>query len=71
MRRHPVDPLSAALGIVAVVLGLLVATDRLDELGSDTGAWITAAVLVVGLGLLPWSRRRNRNSRTDDTAPEV
>jgi MYXO-CTERM domain-containing protein len=71
VRRHPVDPLSAALGIIAVVLGVLVATDQLDELGSDTGAWITAAVLLVGLGLLPWSRRRNRGAPADDTAPEV
>ena len=69
MRRHPVDPLSAALGIVAVVLGVLVATDQLDELGSDTGAWITAAVLLVGLGLLPGSRRRMRSAPADDTAP--
>lgn len=71
MRRHPVEPLSAALGIIAVVLGVLVATARLDELGYATGGWITAAVLLVGLGLLPWSRRRSRSASVDDTPPGV
>lgn len=65
MRRHPFDPLSAALGILAIALGVLVATAELDELGSDAGAWIAAGVLVAGLGMVPWSRRR-----TDRTTPE-
>jgi len=71
VRRHPLDPLSAALGVIAVVLGVLVATDQLDELGSDTGAWIAGAVMLVGLGLLPWSWRRNRSASADDTPSEV
>jgi hypothetical protein len=61
MRRHVFDPLSAALGILAVALGVFVASGEIDELGSDSGAWIIAGVLVVGLGLLPWSRWRSRN----------
>ena len=60
---------AAALGIIAVVLGVLVASGRLDELGSATGAWITGAVLLAGLGLLPWSRRRDRRAPTDGGDP--
>ena len=66
MRRHVFDPLSAALGVLAVALGVLVASAQLDELGSDAGAWIIAGVLVVGLGLLPWSRWRARSDPADE-----
>jgi hypothetical protein len=69
MRRHTFDPLSAALGIIAVVLGVLVASGRLDELGSATGAWVTGGVLLAGLGVLPWSRRRDRRAPTDGGDP--
>ena len=57
MRRHRFDPLSAALGVIAVALGLLVAAAEIDSLGADAGIWLAAGVLVVGLGLIPWTRR--------------
>jgi hypothetical protein len=66
MRRHVIDPLSAALGILAVALGILVASGELDELGSDTAAWIIAGALIVGLGLVPWSRWRARHDTVSD-----
>jgi hypothetical protein len=69
MRRHPIDPLSAALGILAVALGVLVACTELDELGSDSVAWIIAGVLLVGLGLVPWPRWRRKSTSGDRPAP--
>lgn len=57
MHRHPFDPLAAALGIVAIALGVLVATADIDDLGADAGIWLAIGVLVVGLGLIPWTRR--------------
>jgi hypothetical protein len=69
MRRHVFDPLSAALGILAVALGVLVASAQLDELGADTGAWIIAGALLVGLAVFPWSRLRpRRDTANDETA---
>lgn len=68
MRRHSFDPLSAALGILAVAIGVLVAAAEIDGLGSDAGAWIAAGVLVVGLGLIPWSWRRSTSEPPDDEA---
>lgn len=71
MRRHSFDPVSAALGILAVAIGILVASTGIDDLGDDTGAWIAAGVLVVGLALIPWSRWRPRRSGPpdEDAAP--
>ncbi len=60
MRRHPLDPLSAALGILAVAVGLFVVTGETDSLGGDAGvdrrgccssAWASSR------GLLAPSRR--------------
>ena len=66
MQRHRFDPLSAALGILAIAIGVLVATAQFDELGSDAGAWVVAGILLVGLGFVPWSRWRNRATPADE-----
>ena len=75
--RHPVDTLSAALGVVTVGAGVLVMTDAFDGIDSDGGWWFAVGALVVGIGLIPWSRalatepsagrraRRSRRSRGD------
>ncbi len=57
MQRHPIDPVSAALGVLAVVVGLLVATRSLGGLDAG-GWWLAAAAAVVGVALLPWNARR-------------
>ena len=62
MARHPFDFLSAALGVVAVGLGVLVSTASIDRVDTDLGWWFALAALVLGLGLIPWNRRRS----TDD-----
>jgi hypothetical protein len=56
MRSHAFDPLSAALGLIAVAIGAVVAFDGTDSV--DTGWWLALGALVLGLGLVPWTRPR-------------
>ena len=56
MRSHPFDPVSAALGLVAGAIGALVALGGTDSI--DTGWWLALGALVLGLGLVPWTRGR-------------
>jgi hypothetical protein len=56
--RHPIDTVSAALGVVAVSAGVLVMTDALDRIDSESGWWFAVAALIVGIGLIPWNRTR-------------
>ena len=58
MNRHPFEPLSAALGIIAIAIGLAVMTDSTDDIASNGGAWLAIAALVLGLGLIPRAQRR-------------
>jgi hypothetical protein len=55
MRPHSFDPVSAALGLIAVTIGALVAFDGTDSI--DTGWWLALGALVLGIGLVPWTRR--------------
>ena len=57
MRPHSFDPVSAALGLVAGAIGALVALDGTGSI--DTGWWLALGALVLGLGLVPWTRGRD------------
>ncbi len=56
MTRHQFDPMSAALGALAVGLGIIVMLG--DPVRASSWWAVAAAVLVLGVGMLPWSRRR-------------
>lgn len=58
MNRHPFDALSAALGAIAIVLGALVITGHFDRADDQLGAWVAVLALVLGLGMIPWTRRQ-------------
>ena len=58
MTPHRFDPISAVLGIVAIVAGILVMLGDTDPFSSDLGPWIAVGVLSIGIALLPWGRRR-------------
>ena len=58
MQRHPIDPVSGALGVLAGVLGILVATRSFGGFGTAGGWWLAAAAAVVGVALVPWNARR-------------
>lgn len=67
MTAHRFDPLSAVLGIVAVITGVLVILGSTDPLSTNLGPWLTLGALAIGVALLPWSRR-HRNTTTHDDA---
>ena len=58
MQRHPIDPASAALGVLAVALGILVATRSLGGFDTGGGWWLAAAAVVVGVAIVPWNAWR-------------
>jgi hypothetical protein len=62
MQRHSFDPVSAAIGVLAVILGLLVLTGELSGFDSEGGWWIAVAAVIVGLAIIPW---RGRDERAD------
>jgi type VI protein secretion system component VasK len=55
MRRHSFDPMSAVLGVIAVVAGLFVAVGEAVDLDVNWAWLITAAAILVGLAIIPWT----------------
>jgi hypothetical protein len=71
MERHPVDPLSFAIGGVLVVLGIAGATGSLGRVSGD-GAWILPVVLgLVAVALVLGVVRRSPTGPppVDERAP--
>ena len=67
MQRHPVDPVSAALGLLAVALGVLVAAGALDGFDDHGGWWLVVAAVIVGVAIVPW---RWHTAADDGTAAQ-
>jgi len=57
MHRHPFDPVSAVLGILAVAAGLLVALGELVDLDAAGPGWLAVAAVLVGAAIIPWRGR--------------
>ncbi len=62
MTAHRFDSLSAVLGIVATIIGVLVMLGDTNPLSTGLGPWITLGALATGVALLPWSRRHRTAS---------
>ena len=59
MPRHRFDPLSFALGLLAIGVAIAVIGGRvLDADRPTTGAWLAVGGLILGLGLIPWNQTR-------------
>ena len=67
MSRHRFDPLSFALGVLAIGTAVFVISGTLPDDDGAAGWWLALGALVLGLGLIPWSRRRA--SPADEDAP--
>jgi len=67
MRRHPFDPVSAALGVLALAAGLLVLLGDAAAVDTRGGGWIAVAAVLVGLAIIPWRRppRQDRDVPVD------
>ncbi|MET0326946.1 MAG: hypothetical protein ABW219_17150 [Ilumatobacteraceae bacterium] len=57
MSRHPFDPVSAVLGVLALTAGLLVVVGDAVDVDTGGGRWIAVAAVLVGLMIIPWRRR--------------
>jgi hypothetical protein len=57
VHRHRIDPLSAGLGATAAAAGVMVAADRADWIVDNQVWWIATVTLLLGVALVPWSRR--------------
>ncbi len=67
MRRHPVDPVSAVLGLVAIAVGVAVMAGSSFDLAPG---WIVAVVaLMAGVALVPWEAMRGRGAGAGDDDP--
>lgn len=69
MHAHRFDPLSAVLGVVAIVAGILVMLGDTDPLSSNLGPWIAIGALGIGIALLPSGRRRGDRFTRDASDP--
>jgi hypothetical protein len=71
MQRHPIDPASGALGVLAVVLGILVGTRSLGGFDASGGWWLVGVAVVVGVALLPWNLWSARHEHEGDLVSEA
>ena len=58
MPRHPFDPISAVLGILAVTTGLFVLLGAPVDVDNHGGGWIAVLIGLIGLAIIPWHRPR-------------
>lgn len=56
MKRHPVDLLSAALGLLTTAIAVVVISGEANGLTDAGPGWFAVAALVLGLALIPWRR---------------
>jgi hypothetical protein len=67
--RHRFDLIAAALGVIAVTIGLVVATGAVDSMDAGDGWWFAVGALVLGIALIPWSRRADGVAAPGETVP--
>jgi hypothetical protein len=58
MTRHPFDPVSAVLGVLALAVGIAVMVGGASTFAGGGGWWLAIAALVVGVALVPWRWHR-------------
>ena len=67
MQSHRFDPISAVLGLIALVASIIVVAGQTVPFDADLGPWLAVVALAFGLVLLPWGMRRPARTTSADT----
>lgn len=72
MRRHPFDPLAAALGLAVIALAVAVSLFELDRLEDNLLFVVAGAAVLLALFVIPWRRDPSATPSPDagDTVEE-
>lgn len=70
MRAHRLDPVSAILGLVALIAAILVIGGSTVPFDADVGPWLAIVAVAFGLLLLPWGLRTSRTHETMNDQPD-
>jgi len=65
MQSHRFDPVSAILGLIALVAGIMVMSGATVPFDADVGPWLAVVALAFGVVLLPWGMRRGVRTTSD------
>ena len=68
MTRHPFDPVSAVLGVLALAVGVTVMVGGASTFAGGGGWWLAISALVVGVALVPWRWQRTATEAAGPTA---
>ncbi|MDO9174570.1 MAG: hypothetical protein Q7V62_07165 [Actinomycetota bacterium] len=60
MFRHSIDPLSGALGLIAVGVGTVVAAGEADRIFDNPVWWAAVVALPLGIAMIPWNHFTRR-----------
>jgi peptidoglycan/LPS O-acetylase OafA/YrhL len=69
VRSHRFDPVSAALGLVALVAAILVIAGSTVPFDAEVGPWLAAIGLLFGILVLPRSLRRTSRAVAESERP--
>jgi len=67
MQSHRFDPVSAVLGLIALVASIMVVAGQTVPFDADLGPWLAVVALAFGLVLLPWGMGRPARTTPADT----
>jgi len=67
MQSHRFDPISAVLGLIALVASIMVMSGATVPFDADVGPWLAVVTLAFGIVLLPWGMRRPARTTTAET----
>lgn len=70
MHRHPLDPVSGALGVLTVTLGVLIVTRSIRDYDHRGGWWLAIAGVVVAIAIVPWRGEPAPNTAQQPHADE-
>lgn len=70
MHSHRFDPVSAVLGLIALVAGVLTIAGSTVPFDGDVGPWLAVVALAFGVLVLPWGLRGQSRPPADSDPDE-